>query len=227
MWFGGFRRVPRSQKDPGSWIPRIQDLGSWSILDPIFLFSRGILEILDPAKAILPWGARDLVSRKKDSAGSWGSRIQFDKVVVIFCRSWILHNNNVTVFWTSFTFNEILLLIPQIYALLKLEHCYEFQPHIESAILCWPENKLTLLVPPHVLYYRRVVDPRLTEGLFFAPSRFFCDISRRYVRIIAKFSITSRPSIWHILTEGKFDSFDRSAINDVRVTSYFPVFRQK
>ena len=65
-------------------------------------------------------------------------------------------------------------------------------------------------------------------GAIFAPSPLvFCDDSRSYVRIIAKFSIPSKPSNWHILTKRKLARFDRSAINDVRVTSCFPVFRQK
>ena len=37
-----------SHKDPRSWIPNIQDPGSCRILDLIFSFSHGILEILDP-----------------------------------------------------------------------------------------------------------------------------------------------------------------------------------
>ena len=35
------RHVQRSQKDPRSWIFRIQDTRSWRILDPIFSFSLG------------------------------------------------------------------------------------------------------------------------------------------------------------------------------------------
>ena len=57
------RHVPRSQKDPRSWITRIQDPGSCGILDPIFSFSDGILKILDPVTALLPWDPRDLGSR--------------------------------------------------------------------------------------------------------------------------------------------------------------------
>ena len=57
------RHVPRSQKDPGSWISRIQDPRSWGILDRIFSFSHGILEILDPVMATLSWDPRDLGSR--------------------------------------------------------------------------------------------------------------------------------------------------------------------
>ena len=58
--------MPRSQKDPISWIPRIQDPGSCGILDPIFSFSHGILKILDPVTAILPWDPRDLGSRTEN-----------------------------------------------------------------------------------------------------------------------------------------------------------------
>ena len=41
------RHVPRSQKDPRSWISRIKDPGSCRILEPTFSFSHGILKILD------------------------------------------------------------------------------------------------------------------------------------------------------------------------------------
>ena len=57
------KHVPRSQKDPRSWISRIQDPRSWRIVDLIFSFSPGILEILDPVMAILPRDPRDLGSR--------------------------------------------------------------------------------------------------------------------------------------------------------------------
>ena len=57
------RHVPRSQKDPRSWIPRIQDPGSCRILDLIFSFSHGILEILDHVTTTFPWDPRDLGSR--------------------------------------------------------------------------------------------------------------------------------------------------------------------
>ena len=53
--------LPRSQKDPRSGIPRIQDPVSYRILEPIFSFFRGILMILDPVTAILPWDPRDLL----------------------------------------------------------------------------------------------------------------------------------------------------------------------
>ena len=57
------RHVPRSQKDPRSWITRIQHPGSCRILELIFSFSHEILEILDPATATLPWDLRDLGSQ--------------------------------------------------------------------------------------------------------------------------------------------------------------------
>ena len=70
------------------------------------------------------------------------------------------------------------------------------------------------------------LNPRLTGGLssdYFCPPplSFFCDISRSYVRIIATFSVPSKPSILHVLTKGKLTSFDTSAIND-SVMSCFP-----
>ena len=78
------RHVPRSQKDPRSWIPSIQDLGSCRILDLIFLFSHGMLEILDPVKTTLPWDTRDLGSRREkilldpgDPGSSW-SKLSWD-----------------------------------------------------------------------------------------------------------------------------------------------------
>ena len=47
------------------------------------------------------------------------------------------------------------------------------------------------------------------ELYFRSPSRFFFrDISRNYKRIIAKFSVPSYPSIWHIMTKGKPASFN-------------------
>ena len=41
----------------------IQDRRSWRILDLMFLFYLGILEILDPVTAALPWDPRNLGSR--------------------------------------------------------------------------------------------------------------------------------------------------------------------
>ena len=127
------RHVPRSQIDPGSGIP-----GS------------GILDYL--GSYIFPWDLRDLGSfhgnifagsqgswifDRKDSAGSWRSWIPLEQVVLGSCRSWILQNNNVTAFWTSLTSNETSVLVPHILALLKLGHCWEFQPRIDSTIPCW------------------------------------------------------------------------------------------
>ena len=54
--------MPRYQKDPGSFIPKIQDPGSWRILNLIFSISRGILETFDPVTATLSWDPRDLGS---------------------------------------------------------------------------------------------------------------------------------------------------------------------
>ena len=74
------------------------------------------------------------------------------------------------------------------------------------------------------------LNPRLTGGwLFFAPPPlvFFRDISQSYKRIITKFSIPSKRSIWHILTKRKLDTSHTSTTNDVIVTSCFPGFRQK
>ena len=55
--------MPRFQKDPGSWIPGIQDTSFCGILDLMFSFSRGILEILDLVTAALSRDPRDLGSQ--------------------------------------------------------------------------------------------------------------------------------------------------------------------
>ena len=52
--------MPKSKKRSGILDP--QDLGS-GIVDPIFSFSHGILKILDPVTAVLPWDPKD--------PGSW------------------------------------------------------------------------------------------------------------------------------------------------------------
>ena len=67
------------------------------------------------------------------------------------------------------------------------------------------------------------LNPRLTGGCFLPPS-LFCDISRIYEWIITKFSIPSKTSVWHILTQGKLVTSHTSTTNDVRVTSCFSVF---
>ena len=54
---------PKKIRDPGSTGSRIQDPGSWRILDPIFSFSHGILEILNLFTATLRWDPKDLGSR--------------------------------------------------------------------------------------------------------------------------------------------------------------------
>ena len=58
--------MPRSQKDPGSWISKIQDPGSRRILDLIFSFPHGILEILDPVTTTLPRDPMDHGSRTEN-----------------------------------------------------------------------------------------------------------------------------------------------------------------
>ena len=110
------RHVPRSQN--------IQDPWSCRILDLIgFIFSWDPRGLGSCHGNIAVWSKGSWMSDRQDFARSWGSCIQPEQVVVRSCRSWILHNNNVTVFWPSFTSNEILLLVPHTYALLKLEHC--------------------------------------------------------------------------------------------------------
>ena len=73
------------------------------------------------------------------------------------------------------------------------------------------------------------LNPRLTGGGYFLPPSppFFLQYlpmlrtDRRQIFNIRK------PSILHVLTKAKLVSFDTSAINDVRVTSCFPGFKQK
>ena len=60
---------PKKIRDPGSPGSRIQDLGV-GILDLAFSFSLGILQILNPVKATLPWDPRDL--------RSWTEKILLD-----------------------------------------------------------------------------------------------------------------------------------------------------
>ena len=70
--------MPRSQKDPVSWISRIQDPRPWRIWGPIFSFSLEILDILDPVTATLPRDPGDPGSRKEDillDLGDPGSRL--------------------------------------------------------------------------------------------------------------------------------------------------------
>ena len=71
------RHVPRSQSDPGSWISRIQDPRSWGILDLIFSFSLGILEILDPVLDRILDHVKDPVTDPRD-LGSRTERITLD-----------------------------------------------------------------------------------------------------------------------------------------------------
>ena len=97
-----------------------QDPGSCRILDLAFSLSHGILKIWilsrQYCRGIL--GILDL--RQERFCWILGSWIHLEQVVVGSWRSWILHNSKATVFWTSFTTNDILLPVPLIYALLKL-----------------------------------------------------------------------------------------------------------
>ena len=67
---------PKKVRDPGSPGSRVRDLGR--ILDLIFSFAYGILEILNPGAASLPWDTRDLGSRTEEillDPGDPGSRL--------------------------------------------------------------------------------------------------------------------------------------------------------
>ena len=147
---------PKNIRDPGSPGSRIRDLeelGSY-----IFIFSWDLRDLRSCHDNIAIGSKGSWISERKYSAWSWGSWIHLEQVVVGSCRSWILHINNITVFWASLTSNEILPLVPHIYTLVNFDHHLEFQSHIDSSILCWLENKPTLLVSPHVSYYRWVVN---------------------------------------------------------------------
>ena len=63
VWSEAGSHVPRSQKDPRSWIPRIQDPGSCRILNLTLSFSHGILEILETVTTTFSWDPRDLGSQ--------------------------------------------------------------------------------------------------------------------------------------------------------------------
>ena len=82
----GTRHVPRSQKDPGYWIPRIHDPGSWGslrILDledlgyGVFIFSWDLRD-LRSCHSYVPWNPSDLGSRIEKillDPGDPGSRL--------------------------------------------------------------------------------------------------------------------------------------------------------
>ena len=108
--------------------------------------------------------------------------------------------------------------------------------HTEENILSHHQSDLQTLSLNWLTYYRFQLRGDLFFGYIFwpatdrgalSPLSFFRDISQSYKRIITKFSILSKPSIWHILTKGKLDTLNRSTTNDVRVTPCFPSFRQK
>ena len=118
--------------------------GFWRIFDPTFLFSHGILGILDLRQKRHRWILSILNI--------------LGKVVVGSCGPWTSHNNNATVSWRPFKSNDILLMITRISVLLKLERL-RIPTHIviDSAILCWLENKLTLLAPSHIMSLRMLL----------------------------------------------------------------------
>ena len=151
------RHVPRSQKDPGSWIPRIQDPRYWSILDLIFSFSLVILEILYPATPTLLWDPRD--------PGSWTEKILLDpgdpgSSLRALSRDLADLGSHTTIclciFWRSLTYNVIFFLFPISISRLNLSTVNVFS-HVFNQPFRWLENKFTLLVPPHLFYYRGVV----------------------------------------------------------------------
>ena len=106
---------PKKIPDPGSCGSQIlQDLGSY-----MFIFSWDLRDLGSCCGKIAEGSWGSLIWDRQDFVGSWGSWIQIEQLVVRSCRYWILHNNNLTVFWPSFTSNEILLLVPHDYALHK------------------------------------------------------------------------------------------------------------
>ena len=132
-----FRHVPKSQNDPGLWIPGTHDPGFWRILDIVFLFHNGILEILVPVTAALPWDPMYIESRTKGimlgpgDPGSSLSKLLWDladllsyPTIMSLCFEHSLHPMKFG-FW-----------FPHMCALDKLEHCLEFEPQIDSTIPC-------------------------------------------------------------------------------------------
>ena len=65
------------------------------------------------------------------------------------------------------------------------------------------------------------------RGAIFCPLSFSGNISRSNANIATKLSVPSLTSILHMLTKGKWSACDRSAANDVRVTSCFPILGRK
>ena len=131
-------------QDPGSDI--LEDLGSYIFLfsrDPILSrqYNHGILGILDLGQKRSCWILDPTLASYRGISQILDLTQQYATAPL-----------------RPFTSNKTLLLVPHIYALLKLQHCLDFQPHMDSTILCWLENRLTLLVPPHVFYYRGVVN---------------------------------------------------------------------
>ena len=84
--------VPKTKKDPGSRVCRIQDPGSRRILDPVLAFCRRI-QILDHFHTVFAgsWGSWILFRRI--AAGSWGSWI-FLRENSLAQGSWILLREN-------------------------------------------------------------------------------------------------------------------------------------
>ena len=83
------KHVPRSQKDLGSYIPRIQDIGPY-----VFIYSWDLRD-LGSCHNIAMGSKGSWILDRKHSAGSW---IQIEQVAVGSFRPWTLNNNNVTVF---------------------------------------------------------------------------------------------------------------------------------
>ena len=100
-----------------------QDPGSYGILDLMFSFSHGILEILDPVTAALPGILEILDIGDKifllDSVDP-GSSLSKSSCDLAGIGS---YTTKCRCILNIFTFNEILLLVSHIYALLKTEHC--------------------------------------------------------------------------------------------------------
>ena len=131
------RHVPRSQNDPRSRIDRIQDPRSCKILDLLFSFSHGFLEILDPVAATLPRelgdpeSETDKILPDPGDPGSRLSKLSWDladlgsyTTIISLCFDHLLHPTKFC-FWFPMTMRCI-----------KLEHCKNFN-HILVQPFCF------------------------------------------------------------------------------------------
>ena len=118
----------------------------------MFTFSCGILEILDPVTATLSWDPRDLESQTERMLLDPGNhesclgKLSWDFVDLGSCTTIMPLYLKDPLYPLKF-----FILFPIALCCLNLSSCYGFQPHIDSTILCWLENKLTLSASPRAI----------------------------------------------------------------------------